>query len=102
MRRNAMSGSDNNRPRIPLASRRHAGICVTLLWAAETNTVAVVVRDDATHAQFELPVETQTNPMEVYDHPYAYAARRGIDYDTTFRGQQAGRGHAPLEERRAA
>ena len=91
-----MSGSDNDRPRVMLASRRNAGIRVTLLWAADTNTVAVVVRDDGAHEQFELLVEPQTNPMDVYEHPYAYAAWRGIDYGTPGVRQPS------LDERRAA
>lgn len=65
-----------------LASRRNAGIRVALLWEAETNAVAVHVRDDTTNEDFELLVEPETNPIDVYEHPYAYAARRGIDYRT--------------------
>jgi hypothetical protein len=65
-----------------LASRKNAGIRVALLWAADTNTVAVRVRDDRANEQFELLVEPETNPIDVYEHPYAYAARRGIDYRT--------------------
>jgi hypothetical protein len=45
-----MSGSDNHKPRVVLASRRNGGLRVTLLWAADTNTVAVRVRDDITNA----------------------------------------------------
>jgi hypothetical protein len=29
-----------------------------------------------------LLVEPDTNPMDVYEHPYAHAAWRGIDYQT--------------------
>jgi hypothetical protein len=67
-------------PRIALASRVNGGIHVTLLWAADTNAVAVLVRDDRTDDQFELVVEPELNPVDVYEHPYAYAAWRGIDY----------------------
>jgi hypothetical protein len=70
------------KPRVMLASRKNVGIRVALLWAADTNTVAVRVRDDLTNEQFELIVEPETNPMDVYEHPYAYAAWRGIDYRT--------------------
>jgi hypothetical protein len=65
-----------------LASRKNAGIRVALLWAADTNTIAVLVRDDSTNEQFELLVEPEANPIDVYEHPYAYAAWRGIDYWT--------------------
>ncbi len=60
-----------------------------LLCAADTNTVAVFVRDDRTDEQFELVVEPKANPMDVYEHPYAYAAWRGIDYPTANRRQAA-------------
>jgi hypothetical protein len=72
-----MRGSDNHKPQVVLASRKNAGIRVTLLWAADTDTIAVLVRDDSTSNQFELIVEPEDNPMHVYEHPYAYAAWRG-------------------------
>ena len=78
-----MTTTQTDRPREVLASRRSAGILVLLLWAADTNTVAVVVRDDNTEDDFELLVEPGVNPMNVYDHPYAHAAWRGIDYRLT-------------------
>jgi hypothetical protein len=53
---------------------------VTLLWAKETNAVAVVVRDDSTHDRFELLVEPGANALDVFEHPYAHAAWRGVDY----------------------
>jgi len=77
-----MRGSDNHNARVVLASRKNAGIRVTLLWAAETNSVAVLVRDVGTQEQFELVVESDANAIDVYDHPYAYAAWRGIDHRT--------------------
>jgi hypothetical protein len=77
-----MRGPDNHNARVVLASRKNAGIRVTLLWAAETDAIAVLVRDDSTSDQFELVVEPEDNPMHVYEHPYAYAAWRGIDYRT--------------------
>lgn len=84
-----MSGSDNHKPRVVLARRRNGGLRVTLLWAAETNTVAVLVRDDCANDQFELVVERDANPLDVFEHPYAYAAWRGIDYGTTVLQQAA-------------
>lgn len=77
-----MRRSDNHEPRVVLASRRNAGIRVTLLWAPDTNAVAVLVRDDGADERFELLVEPGASPIDVYEHPYAYAARRGIDYRT--------------------
>jgi hypothetical protein len=66
--------------RVVLAERKNAGIRVTLLWTEDTNTVAVLVRDDGTDDQFELSVEPGANAMDTYEHPYAYAAWQGVDY----------------------
>jgi hypothetical protein len=65
--------------RVVLAKRKNAGIHVTLLWAEDTNSVAVLVHDDSTDDQFELSVEPGANALDTFEHPYAYAAWRGID-----------------------
>jgi hypothetical protein len=82
-----MTGSDNHSPgyakRIALAQRTSGGIRVTLLWAAETNAVAVHVHDASVNDQFELDVAPGANPIDVFEHPYAYAAWQGIDYAST-------------------
>jgi len=79
-----MSNSHDHVPagpaRVVLAERKNAGIHVTLLWAEDTNTVAVLVRDDGRDDQFELSVEPGANAMDTYEHPYAYAAWQGVDY----------------------
>ena len=64
--------------RVVLAKRRSAGIEVTLLWAEDTNAVAVLVRDEGAHDQFELSVEAGANALDIFEHPYAYAAWRGV------------------------
>lgn len=66
--------------RVVLAERKNAGIQVTLLWAEDTDTVAVLVRDDGNDDQFELSVEPGANALQIFEHPYAYAASRGVDY----------------------
>jgi hypothetical protein len=66
--------------RVVLAKRKNAGIQVTLLWAEDTNAVAVLVRDDGNDDQFELSVEPGANALQIFEHPYAYAAWRGVDY----------------------
>jgi hypothetical protein len=51
--------------RVVLAKRKNAGIHVALLWAEDTNAVAVLVRDDSTDDQFELsvdPAPTRSTP----------------------------------------
>ncbi len=66
--------------RVVLAERKNAGVQVTLLWTEDTDTVAVLVRDDGNDDQFELSVERGTNALQIFEHPYAYAAWRGVDY----------------------
>jgi hypothetical protein len=77
-----MSGLANHAPRVVLASRESSGTRVTLLWAAETNTASVLVDDDSTGDRFELVVEPHASPLDIYEHPYAHAAWRGIEYGT--------------------
>jgi hypothetical protein len=67
--------------RVVLAQRSNAGVEVTLLWAKGTNAVAVLVSDEGNDDQFELSVEPGANALDAYEHPYAYAASRGIDYE---------------------
>jgi hypothetical protein len=66
--------------RVVLAERTNAGIQVTLLWEEGTNAVAVLVRDDGIDEQFEVSVEPDDNALDAFEHPYAYAAWRGVDY----------------------
>ena len=79
-----MNSSHDHTPagpaRVVLAKRKNAGIQVTLLWIEDTNTVAVLVRDEGTDDQFELSVEPGCNALDTYEHPYAYAAWQGVDY----------------------
>ena len=65
--------------RVVLAERKNAGIQGTLLWAEDTDAVAVLVRDESTHDQFELSVESGANALDIFEHPYAYAAWRGVN-----------------------
>jgi hypothetical protein len=84
VRRNEMNSShDHTRTssaRVVLAKRSNAGVQVTLLWAEDTNAVAVLVHDEGNDDQFELSVEPGANALDTFEHPYAYAAWRGVDY----------------------
>jgi hypothetical protein len=62
-----------------LAERKNAGIQVALVWAEDTDAVAVLVRDEGTDDQFELSVEP-ADALHTFEHPYAYAAWRGVDH----------------------
>ena len=75
-----MSTSHHHGHRVELASRECGRISVTLVWASDVNAAAVLVRNDSADDQFELLVEPDRNPIDVYEHPYAYAAWRGIHY----------------------
>jgi hypothetical protein len=59
-----------------LAYRSSNGIDVFLLWCPADDGLAVLVIDE--HAEsFELVVSA-AEAMEVFHHPYAYAAYRGV------------------------
>ena len=60
-----------------LAQRETDGIAVTLLWHSETDRLTVTVRDRRTGEAFDLDAHAR-NAMDVFRHPYAYAARRGL------------------------
>jgi hypothetical protein len=64
-----------------LAHRSGDGLEVSLLWSEETGSLCVAVRDDRSGAGFELVVESGAEALDVFDHPFAYAAWRGIEYD---------------------
>ena len=61
-----------------LASREAGdGSHVVLLWSRRTGRAAVVVEEGATGEVHELPVYERDNPLELYEHPYAYLPARG-------------------------
>jgi hypothetical protein len=68
--------------RTELASRQTNGITVTLLWSRSTNLVTVAV-DDATNGDyFELILDERDRPLDVFHHPFAHAAARGVEFRT--------------------
>ena len=60
-----------------LARRDAAGSHVALLWSRRLHRAAVVVDDEATGELFELDVGERENPLELYEHAYAYLPSRG-------------------------
>jgi hypothetical protein len=56
------------------------GVEVALYWNELTGRVAVAVADERTGDCFEVVVTAADNALDVFEHPYAYAALRGIDY----------------------
>ncbi len=60
-----------------LHSRTNDGIRVRMLWSEHDDRVAVAVSDAKTGDAFMLEVRDGERPLDVFHHPYAYAAWRG-------------------------
>jgi hypothetical protein len=67
--------------RTELASRATQGITVRLLWSRSTNLVTVAVDDTANDDYFELLLDERDQALDVFHHPFAHAAARGIDFN---------------------
>ena len=64
-----------------LDSRTGDGIEVQLLWHPADNSISVFVYD-ATHASgFEVDVDA-SDALDAFHHPFAYAASRGVPFET--------------------
>jgi hypothetical protein len=57
-----------------LNHRRNDGIDVTMFWDPETNQVTVAVNDVKGGDAFEIHVLPGERAMDVFHHPFAYAA----------------------------
>jgi hypothetical protein len=68
--------------RTELASRETNGITVRLLWSRSTNLVTVAVDDAANDDYFELILDGGDRALDVFHHPFAHAAARGIEFRT--------------------
>jgi hypothetical protein len=58
-----------------LDRRTSDGIDVRLLWCQNDNRVTMAVTDTKTGETFEVPIREGERALEVFRHPYAYAAR---------------------------
>ena len=58
-----------------LDSRSSDGIDVRLLWDPRSGQVSVAVNDTKNGGAFELPVYDGQRALDVFLHPYAYAAQ---------------------------
>jgi hypothetical protein len=63
-----------------LAHRSNDGLDVALVWDRATDNLAVTVLDERSGAAFELVVETGSEALDAFRHPFAHAAWRGVDY----------------------
>ena len=58
---------------------------VWLLWRERDDRVLVAVANDKTGERFRIDVRAGERALDVFHHPYAYAALRGIDTRSEFR-----------------
>ena len=68
-------------PHVPcreLDSRASGGVHVRMMWHPRDGHVSVAVEDIKTGESFVLPVQDGERPLDVFRHPYAYAASRGV------------------------
>jgi hypothetical protein len=59
-----------------LAHRRNDGLDIRLLWDSESDQVTVALHDAKTGEGFELEVGPDERALDVFHHPFAYAAFR--------------------------
>jgi hypothetical protein len=60
-----------------LAQRESDGISVTLVWHSVSGRLSVSVSDWRTGEAFDLDASAR-NALDVFRHPFAYAAVRGL------------------------
>jgi hypothetical protein len=63
-----------------LSSRSDNGVDVALLWRRCENTAVVAVVDQRNGEAFLLDVHEHDDALDMFHHPYAYAAHRRIDH----------------------
>jgi hypothetical protein len=59
-----------------LAHRRNDGLDIRLIWDPATDRVAVALHDAKTGEGFEVEVGPGERALDVFHHPFAYAAFR--------------------------
>ena len=66
-----------------LDTRISDGIYVRMLWHLDDGRVSITVDDAKTGEAFELVVRDGERALDVYHHPFAYAAQRRIGNETS-------------------
>jgi hypothetical protein len=64
---------------VELALREADGLRVALLWHPHEGFASVLVVDSRTGEAFELALSGTDNALDVFHHPFAYAAQRGFE-----------------------
>lgn len=59
-----------------LAHRRNDGLDIRLLWDSTSDRVTVALHDGRTGEGFEVEVGPDERALDVFHHPFAYAAFR--------------------------
>ncbi len=72
-----------------LSSRFGNGVRVALLWRQSDDEVVVLV-DHCNGEAFLVHVQPTDNALDVFHHPYAYAAHRRVDHLSPAHGQDIG------------
>lgn len=67
-----------------LAHRAGDGIEVSLLWHETEGRLTVICTDERTADWFTLDADPE-NALDVFHHPFAYAAQRGVEYSVPAR-----------------
>ncbi len=62
-----------------LDSRSNDGIHVQLLWCEHDGRLWVSVADSKRGDQFSIDVRERSAALDVFNHPFGYAARYGVD-----------------------
>ena len=70
---------------IELETRTTDGIEVRLLWHKAENRVSVTTRDVRSGEAFVIAVRDHERALDVFHHPYAYAAFHGVEPRTETR-----------------
>ena len=74
-----MANTTTQEPYRELAHRETDGVEIVLFWHRPTDQLTVTVSDERNGAYFELPAEPH-QALDVFNHPYAYAAYEGLTY----------------------
>lgn len=59
-----------------LDARRSGSTEVALVWSKRCRCAAVTITDDDTGEVVELVVRPEDDPLDLFEHPWAYAERR--------------------------
>jgi hypothetical protein len=70
-----------------LAYRESDGLQVSLLWCKADNSLSISVVDTLAAEAFDLPVDGH-DALDVFDHPYAYAAWSDVQYRSRWSGSK--------------